>query len=98
MTRKGCLTQEELTLIKEMKNEGATLKYIAFKTGRDKGTISRHIGRKFVHNKWTEADKLTARNLRKQGYVHKEIAKELGRTPDAIRQFFVLERKKGEAI
>lgn len=77
-----------------MRNNGETLKYIAYALGKDLTTIARHVKPKFVHNKWTENDKLKAHILRNQNYSYSKIGKELGRTMDAVKQFFMNERKR----
>lgn len=37
---------------------------------------------------WTQDEKDSARRLRANGYSNADIAKELGRTTEAVRQFF----------
>jgi hypothetical protein len=57
-------------------------------------TIARHTSKRFVHSEWTENDKLKAHILRNQNYSYSKIGKELGRTMDAVKQFFMNELRK----
>lgn len=86
------LTEEEISEIKQMREEGKTLRQIQAEKGYARDTITRytssdHPDRKKYGRRTTATDIMRFRELAQQGLSHTQIAKETGFCADTIYRY-----------
>jgi DNA-binding NarL/FixJ family response regulator len=85
-------TTQEKDLVTDLHNQGIKIGSIAKQLGRTRNAIKAFLHTVDIastetrkHKPWTSQEKQQLASLRTQGYTFKEIAKQLGRTTDAVK-------------